>query len=128
MIERAGGKCGKCGFDDVRALLVHHTNHDRTEQPDSEIVMMFLGKKKYQVLCENCHTIISKEHRHIVPKCKKAARLMNVNKLKEFRRQRQSERRKLLDTLNDILQEIQKFDHNLPALMRSFVQHYNRKV
>jgi hypothetical protein len=128
LIVKAGGKCLKCGFDDVRALVIHHAKHDRTEDQLSELRLMYLGKRKYQVLCENCHTIITKEHYHHVPRFRKAEKLRDVRGLEEFREERRIGKEQLLNTLNGILHEVRKLDDNLPALVRSFVQHQNHNA
>lgn len=128
LIVKAGGKCLKCGFDDVRALVVHHAKHDRTEDQLSELRLMYLGKRKYQVLCENCHAIITKEHYHHVPRFRKAEKVKDVRGLEEFREERRIRKEQLLGILNGILHEVRRLDDNLPALVRSFVQHQKRKV
>lgn len=62
LIELAGSKCLKCGFDDVRALVVHHPNHDRKYSQVSELKQMLLGHTKYEVLCQNCHAIAEAQY------------------------------------------------------------------
>lgn len=66
LIEKAGSKCARCGFSDVRALLVHHPNNDRKKDQVSELRLMLLGKRKYEVVCLNCHAIIKQEQNLIM--------------------------------------------------------------
>ncbi len=40
-------KCTDCDFDDIRALVVHHRDHNRDNN----------GLKNLEVLCANCHYI-----------------------------------------------------------------------
>ena len=53
------GKCDNCGFNDVRALQIHHL--DRTEKKGmgmTDAQNIRKGKVKYTIICANCHAII----------------------------------------------------------------------
>lgn len=75
LIEKAGGKCARCGFSDIRALVVHHPNNDRKENQITELRLMLLGKKEYEILCLNCHAIIKSERKIILSELKKILEL-----------------------------------------------------
>lgn len=92
LIEEAGGKCQNCGFSDVRALVVHHPNHDRKYSQVSELSLMLRGHTKYEVLCENCHTIAEAEY------------YAEVHKTSRI--------------LKEILMEIERFDDGLTLWFR----------
>jgi hypothetical protein len=66
-IEELGGKCVKCGFDDIRALQLDHVNSDGKKHRDSignpwayykSMLVDFAGDKfDIQVICANCSFI-----------------------------------------------------------------------
>ena len=62
ILEIMGGKCCRCGFDDVRALQIDHVNgggsQERKTTWNVNILKSFLAdEKKYQLLCANCNWI-----------------------------------------------------------------------
>jgi len=64
VLEKLGGKCIKCGFNDWRALHVDHINGGGTKErkefnspAKSYQDIMEFGILKYQILCANCNTI-----------------------------------------------------------------------
>jgi hypothetical protein len=62
VIEHLGGKCKRCGFDDIRALQIDHTNgggiKDRAGLMYGFWKKVFLDTSgKYQLLCANCNVI-----------------------------------------------------------------------
>jgi len=65
IIVMLGGKCTRCGFDDVRALQVDHVNGNGNKQRKrlgNSIYMIMLediknGSQEYQILCANCNWI-----------------------------------------------------------------------
>jgi hypothetical protein len=65
-IEKLGGKCAWCGFDDIRALQLDHIHGNGSSERKSMsqysvYKKIFLSvsenKKEYQVLCANCNWI-----------------------------------------------------------------------
>ena len=66
-VNRLGGKCNRCGFDDYRALQIDHINGGGTKEyhklGDGKIYKKILElplddiKKEYQILCANCNWI-----------------------------------------------------------------------
>ena len=71
MIEKYGGKCVRCGFDDIRALCMDHVNGNgnaerRTGDRGTRFVLRLLREPvsdKYQILCANCNYIKAIEKR-----------------------------------------------------------------
>lgn len=65
------GKCERCGFDDVRALVIHHhfgnANKENWFQQSKDILE---GRIPYSILCANCHMIIHNP-RKIIEICPK---------------------------------------------------------
>lgn len=67
VLEALGGKCLKCGFDDIRALQIDHVNGGGSKERKSReykgsfhsnVLKSFLAKEdKYQLLCANCNWI-----------------------------------------------------------------------
>lgn len=65
LISVLGGKCVKCGFDDVRALQVDHINgggskdNANTSGMKNKVMLDRIksGDKSYQLLCANCNWI-----------------------------------------------------------------------
>lgn len=79
--ERFGGCCQRCGYDDFRVLELHHKNGDGSKHrrelgwryskyilhtPIEELKTIF------ELLCANCHGIITYEERKARPHTKKA--------------------------------------------------------
>lgn len=77
LIELLGGKCIRCGFNDIRALQLDHINGGglREVKIKGNNIVMYLSysknhdelKSKLQVLCANCNWIKraeNKEHRN----------------------------------------------------------------
>lgn len=67
LLEHYGNKCERCGFDDVRALCIHHPN-GRTEEEkglDAYRTARYYIKNGFPdglvVLCHNCHVITHRE-------------------------------------------------------------------
>lgn len=63
-ILELGGKCEKCGFDDLRALQIDHINGDGYSDPYREMstsakFYQFVreNRDRFQLLCANCNTI-----------------------------------------------------------------------
>ncbi len=63
LINRMGGKCIRCGFDDWRALQVDHINgggaKDRCKTASPLVYLKKIEENKadYQLLCANCNWI-----------------------------------------------------------------------
>lgn len=63
ILELLGGKCCRCGFDDVRALQVDHVNGGGHQERKITTSVNKLFKdikkipEKYQLLCANCNWI-----------------------------------------------------------------------
>ena len=55
--------CTRCGFNDIRALCLHHTNGDGKQHRDGATVSLYrqVEQEAYphglEVLCANCHAI-----------------------------------------------------------------------
>jgi len=73
-VDFFGGKCIRCGFDDIRALQMDHTHGRNGEKRIGNIDARYKfvrdfpneAKAKYQLLCANCNWIKvfeNKEHR-----------------------------------------------------------------
>lgn len=68
-----GGKCGRCGFRDTRALQIDHINGGGSRENKGSrnyyrrvTESVIEGEGKYQLLCANCNWIKraeNKEHR-----------------------------------------------------------------
>lgn len=60
IIDKLGGKCIKCGFNDYRALQIDHI-HGGGRKERKEVIFnneyILKHKDKYQILCANCNTI-----------------------------------------------------------------------
>lgn len=75
-VEKLGGRCCRCGFDDRRALQIDHVNggglHDRRTRGQHAPVRDILKDRNlgdYQLLCANCNWIKRaerQEHRRAV--------------------------------------------------------------
>lgn len=52
-LKEFGPICNRCGFDDIRAIEVHHKDRDRNNNELSNL----------EVLCANCHSIEHKTQR-----------------------------------------------------------------
>lgn len=67
LIDMMGGKCIKCGFDDLRVLEIDHINgggnveRRNIKSPSKyyEVIKQSIlkGENKYQLLCANCNKI-----------------------------------------------------------------------
>lgn len=66
IIDALGGKCKRCGFDDIRALQIDHINGGGYQEMKNihsrerlRIVVKSIkdNENKYQVLCANCNWI-----------------------------------------------------------------------
>ncbi len=58
-----GDECNRCGFDNVLALELHHTNRDGKKERVSwkhRAAWVEESPERYEMLCANCHRI---EHR-----------------------------------------------------------------
>lgn len=71
-VGKLGGKCKRCGFEDMRALQIDHIlgrgNEDRRNKMVGyklylEIIRNPLAKEKYQILCANCNWIKKYENK-----------------------------------------------------------------
>jgi hypothetical protein len=65
-----GSICGNCGFDDVRALQVHHVHggghqHRKALKSNQAAIMRAIqaAPQDYELLCANCHAIETKDAR-----------------------------------------------------------------
>ena len=65
-IDKMGGQCRACGFDDWRALQFDHIEAiqrgknrkwDNAKRTVNEVLAMPFPDEKYQLLCANCHMI-----------------------------------------------------------------------
>jgi hypothetical protein len=73
VLERFGGKCERCGFDDSRALQIDHIHSDGAKERKTNRGVKFLSKLlklndselkgNYQLLCANCQWIKRFENR-----------------------------------------------------------------
>jgi len=65
ILERLGGKCVRCGFDDWRGLQIDHIHNGGTKHRQSfsniwtyyKRILESLDMGEYQVLCANCNQI-----------------------------------------------------------------------
>ncbi len=64
-IEHLGSKCVRCGFNDIRALVVDHVLSDgaderrkNNQQKVLKIVIASVPGERYQCLCANCNSIV----------------------------------------------------------------------
>ena len=57
-----GSKCEQCGFDDLRALEIHHKNGRPKNEQKRKIINKNYPLKRLQLLCSNCHQIIHHSH------------------------------------------------------------------
>lgn len=68
LVDRAGGKCSKCGYDkSIRALEFHHPNPSEKDFGLSKNLCKSISKLKEEadkciLLCSNCH---AEEHEKI---------------------------------------------------------------
>lgn len=59
-----GNKCDKCGFNNVRALQLHHVFGNRNDTAAyKDRKAMLLKKIPYMVLCANCHMILHSQRK-----------------------------------------------------------------
>jgi len=61
-LKALGGVCSVCGFDDIRALVIHHKNGEGTREYRSigshgVYLKVLRGLPGYSALCANCHMI-----------------------------------------------------------------------
>lgn len=67
VIIKFGGRCGRCGFKDSRALQINHKNgngrkdHKRAYRMYNEILQR--SREDLELLCANCNTIHKVENR-----------------------------------------------------------------
>ena len=74
-IERLGGKCAMCGFDDYRALQIDHVNGGGNQQRkeigqsrmmrEIELMRDETLFENYQLLCANCNWIKRDENNEL---------------------------------------------------------------
>jgi hypothetical protein len=72
-IDILGGKCIRCGFDDIRALQIDHINgggnidikNIRGNYHRSVIQSVLNNERKYQLLCANCNWIKRAENNEL---------------------------------------------------------------
>ena len=74
VIEALGKCCNICGFDDFRALEVHHLlkngNKERINRMGTRVNdyryyrQMLTHLEDYQLLCSNCHSILNWNEKH----------------------------------------------------------------
>ena len=75
LISSLGGKCVKCGFDDIRALQIDHINGGGEQQQKifggKYYVYKYynehpeLADKEVQILCANCNWIKRQEEKEL---------------------------------------------------------------
>lgn len=74
VLAALGGKCIKCGFDDVRALQIDHVNGGGNREHENLPRYSFLkkveksiqdGESLYQCLCANCNWIKKFERKEL---------------------------------------------------------------
>lgn len=72
IIKTLGGKCVKCGNDDVRVLDIHHKNGKLKKRPPKLHYTMWNRLKEWEenmgnleLLCANCHRIHTWAERRI---------------------------------------------------------------
>ncbi|MCI0349123.1 MAG: hypothetical protein L0Z53_06820 [Acidobacteriales bacterium] len=76
-----GGRCERCGNNDMRVLQLDHVNNDgRLERRHTHLVRVFkramLEAERYKLLCANCHVVRHWEDKNgpapsvVVPKFK----------------------------------------------------------
>ena len=76
MVDALGGKCIRCGFEDIRALQIDHINGGGSEERRDKkyrgaslhkiVLESFLrGENKYQLLCANCNWIKREENQEL---------------------------------------------------------------
>lgn len=58
IIKRKDGKCELCGFNDARALVLHHINGVDESNNRLSYLKEDYDLSKIQLLCRNCHAII----------------------------------------------------------------------
>lgn len=61
LIIQKQGSCEQCGFSDIRALQIHHSNGRKKNRPKNDYNSMqeiIDGKVPYEILCANCHMIL----------------------------------------------------------------------
>jgi hypothetical protein len=77
VLEALGLKCVKCGFSDVRALVIDHVNGGGRKERDTynavykyyKHILENVDSGKYQILCANCNTIkMFEEKEHLTAK------------------------------------------------------------
>lgn len=67
LVERAGGKCVRCGYNKcIRALEFHHQNPNEKDFGISKCLTMSMSDLKAEadkciLLCSNCHAEIHQE-------------------------------------------------------------------
>ena len=71
LIKELGGKCEKCGFDDFRALDIHHINGETKLMPPKRAYTWQRRLKDWNankgnllLLCANCHRLVTWEERN----------------------------------------------------------------
>lgn len=74
IVEVLGGKCVNCGFNDIRALEVHHKqgngNKERRNRMGTLVNdyryyrQMLTHLSDYELLCSNCHAILNWNGKH----------------------------------------------------------------
>ena len=63
VIIKLGGKCKRCGYDDIRALHIDHVNGDGKKERgirksiNRRFVNNLIDSNRYQLLCANCNWI-----------------------------------------------------------------------
>ena len=63
VLIKLGAKCVHCGYDDIRALHIDHTNGDGKKERNirrtinMKIIRGLIDIKRYQLLCANCNWI-----------------------------------------------------------------------
>lgn len=72
VIDYLGGKCKRCGFEDIRALQIDHIYGGGREDRKIGLYKFWqnvlkIGSEKYQVLCANCNTIKKCENKEYNP-------------------------------------------------------------
>lgn len=70
LLNQLGGKCARCGSDDLRVLDIHHVDPSKKVRPENRkynwsqrLKDWSANKNNLEVLCANCHRIHTWEQR-----------------------------------------------------------------
>lgn len=63
VVAKLGSVCGRCGFEDIRALQIHH-KHSKTKKHRRDFISRNYDLTKVELICANCHAIEHTNERH----------------------------------------------------------------